>query len=125
MNFEKPLQDATDEELMRWVNQHNYQVVPLASDELTRRTLKNLQEEIKKFNKSTEKSNKVLIALTLTLLVVGVVQIVLSIFLSKINLWVGVGIEVLALSLIAYSFNRILKDFFGKEKKGKRKQKPK
>lgn len=35
-NFSQKLEDATNEELMHWINEFDFRVVPLASDELTR-----------------------------------------------------------------------------------------
>ena len=64
-NFSPKLEDAADEQLRRWVNEGNFQVVPLASDELTRRSIKKLNEsvdknisELKKFSNATGKFNK-------------------------------------------------------------------
>ncbi len=84
-NFAKNLEVATKEELQSWVNQLDFRVVPLASDELTRRSVNELQETIKIFNeqssKQTEKLVKLtwwIVGLTVAMLVGLVVQIILS-----------------------------------------------
>lgn len=84
-NFSPKLQDATDEQLMHWVNENNFQVVPLASDELTRRTLKGLKQTINIFNEQSSIQTKKMIKLTwyivyltIAMLVGLVIQIILT-----------------------------------------------
>lgn len=77
-NFEKKLEDASEEDLRRWVNDNNFQVVPLASDELTRRYLKSLQNEIKNFNETSKKYSEKLIDVTLVLFAVAFLQLFIS-----------------------------------------------
>ncbi|KKQ64574.1 MAG: hypothetical protein US86_C0019G0002 [Candidatus Daviesbacteria bacterium GW2011_GWA2_38_24] len=87
-NFSPKLEKATDEQLKHWVNEGNFQIVPLASDELTRRTLSELQKTIQVFNeqasKQTEKMIEVtnLIAMLTTLMLVG---LIVQIYLAKIQ----------------------------------------
>lgn len=85
-NFAPKLQEATDVELMHMVNELDFRVVPLASDELTRRTVRTLQETIEEMKKQASQQTDKLIRLTwwivgLTIvMVVGlVVQITLAI----------------------------------------------
>ena len=84
-NFAKNLEEASEKELYSWVNQLDFRVVPLASDELTRRTLNKLQETIKTFNeqssRQTEKMVRLtwwIVGLTVAMLVGLVVQIILA-----------------------------------------------
>jgi hypothetical protein len=56
-NFAKPLQDASDEELMQWINTLDPNFTVLASDELTRRQNKRLEE-------SNTKLQKIMLGLT-------------------------------------------------------------
>lgn len=84
-NFAKNLEEASEKELYSWVNQLDFRVVPLASDELTRRALSKLQKTIKTFNEQSSKQTEELVRLTwwivgLTfVMVVGlIVQIILA-----------------------------------------------
>jgi hypothetical protein len=86
-NFEKNLEDASDEELQRWVNNYDFRVVPLASDELTRRQLKGLQSEIKnlestikKGNKTTEKAGEATAKFSKILILIGIIQFIVILF---------------------------------------------
>lgn len=54
-NFSPKLQDATDEQLMHMVNELDFRVVPLASNELTRRTIRKLEKTIEIFNSQSLK----------------------------------------------------------------------
>ena len=83
-NFSPKLEDATDEELMHMVNELNFRVVPLASDELTRRSVRELQETIRLLNKESSKQTDKIIKLTwwivgLTVVMVGglIIQVIL------------------------------------------------
>jgi len=85
-NFSPKLEDATDDQLKYMVNELDFRVVHLASDELTRRAVNNLKETIKVFNEQSSKQTQTMIRLTwlialLTLiLVVGlIIQIILTI----------------------------------------------
>lgn len=84
-NFEKKLENASEDELRRWINELDFRVVPLASDELTRRALDKLQETIQVFNKQSSKQTQKIIrltwgivGLTIAMLVGLVIQIVLA-----------------------------------------------
>ena len=63
-NFSPKLQDATDEQLMHMVNELDFRVVPLASDELTRRTIRKLEKTIEVFNSQSSKQTEKLVKLT-------------------------------------------------------------
>ncbi len=54
-NFSPKLEDATDDQLMYMVNELSPTFTVLASDELTRRTLKKLQKTIEISNEHSEK----------------------------------------------------------------------
>ena len=84
-NFSPKLENATDEQLYYWINEGSHDVVVLASDELTRRKIKQLREAIKVFNKQSSKQTQKMIQLTryivgLTIVMITglVVQIILS-----------------------------------------------
>ncbi len=63
-NFAKKLEDASNKELYSWINELDFRVVPLASDELTRRALNQLQEAIETFNEQSSKQTEKMINLT-------------------------------------------------------------
>ena len=84
-NFSPKLENATDEELMNMINELDLRFVPLASDELTRRTIRRLREIIETFNKQSSKQTQKMIQLTryivgLTIVMIFglVVQVILS-----------------------------------------------
>jgi len=68
-NFSPKLEEAADEQLKYWINEFDFRVVPLASDELTRRTVNKLRETIEIFNKQASKQTQRM--LRLTWLIVG------------------------------------------------------
>ena len=63
-NFSTKLEDATDDQLKSWINELDFRVVPLASDELTRRAVNSLKETIQTFNEQSSKQTQKLIRLT-------------------------------------------------------------
>jgi len=84
-NFSPKLEDATNEQLKLWINEYDFRVVPLASDELTRRALKGLQRTMQVFNEQSSKQTQKMIrltwgivGLTIAMLVVLVIQIILT-----------------------------------------------
>ncbi len=84
-NFSPKLENATDEQLMHMVNELDFRIVPLASDELTRRTVKKLEKTMQVFNNQSSIQTEKLIKLTwwivgLTfIMVLGlVIQIILA-----------------------------------------------
>ena len=84
-NFAPKLEDATDTQLRYMVNELDFRIVPLASDELTRRAINDLRETIKKFNEQASQQTEKLVrltwwivGLTVALLVGLVVQITLT-----------------------------------------------
>ncbi|MDO8569252.1 MAG: hypothetical protein Q7R89_00465 [bacterium] len=84
-NFAKNLEEATEKELYSWVNQLDFRVVPLASDELTRRALNKLQETIKAFNEQSSKQTEEMIRLTrwiVWLTIVMIVGLIIQIILA-------------------------------------------
>ena len=84
-NFSPKLQDATDEQLMNMVNEFNFRVVPLASDELTRRAIRKLEKTIEVFNNQSSRQTERLVKLTwwiVGLTIVMVVGLVIQIILA-------------------------------------------
>lgn len=89
-NFSPKLENATDEQLKHWINELDFRVVPLASDELTRRALKSLQVAIDEFSeRSSRQTQKVIsltrwiVALTIVMVVGLVIQIILALWIKK------------------------------------------
>ena len=85
-NFSPKLQDATDEQLMNMVNELDFRVVPLASDELTRRAIRKLEKTMEAFNNQSSKQTDKLVKLTwwivgLTIVMVAglIIQIILTV----------------------------------------------
>ena len=88
-NFSPKLEDATDEELMNMINELDFRVVPLASDELTRRTIKRLRETIETFNKQSWKQTQKMIQLTryiVGLTIVMIFGLIVQIILTLLSL---------------------------------------
>jgi len=54
-NFSPKLEDASEKELRYMVNELDFRVVPLASDELTRRYIEDLNKTVKENVKQTKK----------------------------------------------------------------------
>lgn len=75
-NFSPKLEDATDEQLKNMVNELDFRVVPLASDELTRRTIRSLKSTIKSFNEKTSKQTDKMIKLTWVIVGLTVVLVI-------------------------------------------------
>jgi len=74
-NFSPKLEDATDEQLMYMVNELDFRVVPLASDELTRRYLAGVRKSIRLFNKKSSEQTGEMIKLTRWIVVLTIVMI--------------------------------------------------
>ena len=79
-NFEKDIENATDKELYTWVNNLDFRVVPLASDELTRRSIKEMIKSINVFNNKSSGQTKRLIILTIIMTIGLIIQILLAIY---------------------------------------------
>jgi len=63
-NFFPKLEDATSDQLKHWTNETSPHLGTLASDELTRRALNNLEQTIKTFNEQSSKQTEKLVRLT-------------------------------------------------------------
>ena len=75
-NFAKNVEEASEKELYSWVNQLDFRVVPLASDELTRRALNRLRETIETFNEQSSKQTDKLVRLTWWIVGLTVVMVI-------------------------------------------------
>ncbi len=87
-NFEKKLEEATEEELHSWVNTRNPHFTVLASNELIRRALNKLHGVIRTFNEQSSKQTEKMIALTQVIIFltgVLVVGLFVQIYLAKIQ----------------------------------------
>ncbi|MBP9715508.1 MAG: hypothetical protein KBD52_03415 [Candidatus Pacebacteria bacterium] len=82
-NFAPKLQDATEDQLMYMVNELDFRVVPLASDELTRRSIKKLDQTIKNMDKSSAKYSQAMMDLSLVMLFVALVQILIALVIPS------------------------------------------
>lgn len=63
-NFSPKLQDSTNEQLWHLINESSPAYSSLASDELTRRTLSELQSTIRIFNEQSSQQTEKLVRLT-------------------------------------------------------------
>ncbi|MBL7155074.1 MAG: hypothetical protein ISS88_01025 [Candidatus Portnoybacteria bacterium] len=84
-NFSPKLEEATDDQLRYMINELDFRVVPLASDELTRRALNKLQKRIEVFNEQSSKQTKKMIRLTwwiVCLTIVMAIGLVIQIILT-------------------------------------------
>jgi len=108
-NFSPKLEDATDEQLKYWINENDFRVVPLASDELTRRALKKLQETIEKLDKNTTRYSWALFCLTFLLFIVAIFQIIVSLGMVHQTKWSGVIFMGLLLCVIVFSATQMFK----------------
>lgn len=74
-NFSPKLEDATNDRLKHWTNETNPHFAPLASHELTRRALNELQETIKIFNEQSSKQTEKMIRLTWWIVVLTIIMV--------------------------------------------------
>ena len=117
-NFSPKLEDTPVKQLRHGINEHNPHYAKLESEELTRRYLKSLQNEIKKFNDTSVKYSEVLIGLTLILF--GVAYLQLIIFLRTVaSGWVEWIFLMVLISLGIY-FSVIRQVFPSLKKKNKK-----
>ncbi len=82
-NFSPKLQDATDGELMHMVNELDFRAVPLASDELTRRSIKDLTKAIEKMDRSSSKYSQAMMNLTWLMLYIALIQILITLVIPN------------------------------------------
>lgn len=75
-NFSPKLEDSSDKQLWRLINESNPNYTLLASDELTRRTMDMLNGSIKKLDEGTGRYNQFLIVLTWVMFLLTVVTLV-------------------------------------------------
>ncbi len=97
-NFSTKLEDASEGELKHWVNEGDFHIVPVASEELTRRSLERLQKTIESSDKNTLRYSRRLIDLTVLLFFVMLVQVFISVIAIPQN-WL---IKILLLGIILY-----------------------
>lgn len=95
-NFSPKLQEATEEELMYMVNELDFRVVPLASDELTRRTIRKFESTIKKEIRTNEKLSHIFKILAFVQIIIAILQFGFSIVEAETNLLRIVGVIFLA-----------------------------
>ncbi len=112
-NFEKKLEDASEEDLKCWVNERTHDVVHFASDELTRRSLQRLQNTIQDLDKNTMRYSRRLIDLTFLLFFVALIQIVISI-MNIPGTWF---VRILMGIMVFYSVYFIVRRITEKDKK--------
>jgi hypothetical protein len=121
-NFAKNLEDATDQELYSWVNQLDFRVVPLASDELTRRRIKDLDDSIKqnteqakKFTTSFKESSKVAEKFTVALFVLAVVQLLIAVFQLLLSFAYSDNVQIKILGIMMVIVIIIFLYYFGRK----------
>ncbi|MDB5266178.1 MAG: hypothetical protein JWM39_891 [Parcubacteria group bacterium] len=108
-NFPTSLKSSTDDQLWDYINNSSPQFGSLASDELTRRSLKELTESLEKSSSSTDRYNKALFFLTFQLFVIGLMQLILfSITLPGIPGWARIvgTIMVAGAIIVILAFSR-------------------
>lgn len=79
-NFAPKLNESTDEEIWHWINESSPNYASLASDELTRRGLNDLQKSITNFNKQSSEQTVKMISLTRVIIVLTVALFVVALF---------------------------------------------
>ncbi len=79
-NFAKNVQEATETELLLWVNTLDPNYTKLASDELTRRTIKRLNESVDKSTLQAKESSDVSERFTAALFLLAVAQLLVAVF---------------------------------------------
>jgi hypothetical protein len=107
-NFEKKLEDASEEDLRRWINEQDFRVVPLVSDELTRRSLKRLQKTIQDLDKNTMRYSRRLIDLTILLFFVAFCQVFISIMTVPLTWLARILLGMIVLYSIYFITRRII-----------------
>ncbi|MEK7464082.1 MAG: hypothetical protein AAB610_03115 [Patescibacteria group bacterium] len=121
--FSKNVEDATEKELLSWVNQLDYRVVHLASDELTRRSIRRLNESIDKQTLQVEKSSEVEKKFTIALFLLSVVQLLVALFQLVLSFAysdnlqqkiLGIVMSIAAVAVLVYFSSKI----FPNKKKG-------
>jgi hypothetical protein len=86
MNFSPKLKNSSYDKLEHLINETSPDIASLASDELTRRSLNNLRENIKIFNEQSSKQTEKLVVLTWWIVILTIfmclgliIQIILAI----------------------------------------------
>lgn len=85
-NFSPKLEEASDKELRYMINELDFQVVPLASDELTRRALDSLHKTIEIFNKQSSVQTEKLIKLTWWIVILTIIMVLGLVIQIKLSL---------------------------------------
>lgn len=88
VNFEKKLEEATEEELRSWVNTRNPHFTVLASNELIRRELDKLHGIIKTFNDKSSAQTEKMITLTHRIVVLTIAMVIglgVQIYLARVQ----------------------------------------
>src|SRR5258706_15192117 len=79
-NFAKKLEDATYAELLNWINELDPNFTKLASDELTRCSVKKLNESVDNSTLQAKKSSDIAEKFTAALFLLAVVQLLVAVF---------------------------------------------
>jgi membrane protein implicated in regulation of membrane protease activity len=108
INFSPKLQDSTDDQLWDYINTSSPHFGTLASDELTRRSLKELQKTMADLDKSTSDYSNRLLGLTFLLFISTFVLIVLTTFLLPFS-WLNKILIILFVGVLLYW---IMRDWF-------------
>lgn len=119
-NFEEKLEEASDEELYFWVNERDFRVVPLASDELTRRNLIKLKQSIDDSSKNTEIYSRRMLGITLLLFIIAVINIIVTVTTIPLSWLWRIIIMFLIIGLIIYALLSFEKELFIAKRGGKK-----
>jgi hypothetical protein len=79
-NFHPKIQDSTKEQLLHIINESSPIFGPLASDELTRRAIKELNESIDKGTLQAKESSDRTEKFTIAMFLLAIVQLLVAIF---------------------------------------------
>ena len=86
-NFEKNLEEATETELRSWINTRNPHYTQLASEELTRRELKDLSKNMKESSKASGYFTEVMFVVALLQLMVAAFQFTEFSWWVRVIIW--------------------------------------
>lgn len=108
-SFTPKLQDSSDDRLRYLIDESNPQYAALASDELTRREMEKLKNSIDGLNSSSLYYSRIIAALTLILLGLGLIQV--NIMVAQVGVVTKLYLNI-ALIPIFIGFYLIIEQFF-------------
>lgn len=107
-NFSPKIEDSTEKELLKHINELPPIFGSIASDELTRRTIKDFKKTIKEEIKASKRLSKILLTVAFIQIIITLFQFSFDIVQSSGNLLKTIGI--IFLFFCAYMIYDSLKD---------------